>query len=516
MTINAFYVTTPIYYVNDRPHIGHAYTTIACDVMARFKAMDGCKTKFLTGTDEHGQKVNQAAKLKGLHPQDFTDEVSQTFRDLADSLNASHDDFIRTTEKRHKEAVQYLWKRLKEKGYIYLDKYAGWYAVRDEAFYAESEIKDGKAPTGAPVEWVEESSYFFKLSAFEDKLLDYYKTHPDFIMPKSRFNEVVGFVKQGLQDLSISRTTFDWGVDVPDDDNLPEKHVVYVWLDALTNYISALGFPKITLENSDFWKNAVHVVGKDILRFHAVYWPAFLMAADLPLPKRIYAHGWWTNEGQKISKSLGNVIDPYDLIKDYGLDQLRYFMIREVPFGQDGDFSRKNMIHRINGDLANDLGNLSQRVLSFVQKHVEARVPKPGALREVDEALLNRAYDLLPAVREFMESQSLSRYAESVWTLVADANKYVDYQAPWSLRKTDPERMRTVLFVLMEVLRCLGLLITPIMPVSMEKLLDSLNIPSSERDFKALNGNHKIEAGSLLPEPEVLFPRLNMEDDGVN
>ena len=358
------YLTTPIYYVNDKPHIGHGYTSIATDVMARFKRLEGVKVKFLTGTDEHGQKIQQSAQKAGMTPKAFTDQVSQTFRDMSHKLNLSNDDFIRTTEDRHYKAVHHLWDDLMEKGYIYLDSYSGWYAIRDEAFYQETELVDGKAPTGAEVEWVSEPSYFFKLSSFQERLLEYYKNNPDFIMPASRKNEVVKFVEGGLKDLSVSRTSFSWGIPVTKD----PSHVMYVWFDALTNYLSALGYPNNQENLQTLWPTCTHVVGKDILRFHTVYWPAFLMAADLPLPKRIVAHGWWTNEGQKISKSLGNTIDPLQLVQDYGLDTVRYFLLREMSFGQDGDFSKSALISRNNSDLANAYGNLVQRIFSFIYK----------------------------------------------------------------------------------------------------------------------------------------------------
>ncbi|MGI9498794.1 MAG: methionine--tRNA ligase, partial [Geminicoccaceae bacterium] len=383
---DCFYVTTPIYYVNDVPHIGHAYTTLACDAMARFAKLDGKEVRFLTGTDEHGQKVEKAAEGRGIAPQAFTDELSERFRELAGHMGVSNDDFIRTTEERHKRGVQALWRKLVDAGDIYLGGYAGWYAVRDEAFYTESELVDGKAPTGAPVEWVEEPSYFFRLSAWEEKLLSFYEENPDFIAPQSRRNEVISFVKGGLQDLSISRTSFSWGIPVPDDPD----HVVYVWLDALTNYMTALGYPDEDAANyKKFWPADVHVIGKDILRFHAIFWPAFLLAADLQPPKRVFAHGWWTIEGEKMSKSLNNALDPYELIETYGLDQLRYFLLREVPFGNDGDFSRTAMVNRINSDLANDYGNLCQRVLSMIAKNCGGRVPQPvpGEVNADDQAL---------------------------------------------------------------------------------------------------------------------------------
>ncbi|HEX6141244.1 MAG TPA: methionine--tRNA ligase, partial [Geminicoccaceae bacterium] len=369
---DAFYVTTPIYYVNDSPHIGHAYTTLACDTLARFARLEGRRTKLLTGTDEHGQKVEKAAAAAGLAPQTFTDQVSERFRELARRMDVSNDDFIRTSEPRHLRAVQALWQTLRERDQIYLDSYSGWYSVRDETYFSESELVDGRAPTGAPVEWVEEPSYFFRLSAWQEPLLRLYEECRGFILPGTRRNEVISFVRGGLQDLSVSRTSFSWGIPVPDD----PKHVIYVWLDALTNYLSVLGYPDREAEDlRTFWPADVHVVGKDILRFHAVYWPAFLMAAGIEPPRRVFAHGWWTNEGQKISKSLGNVIDPLELIDTYGLDQTRYFLLREVPFGNDGDFSHAAMINRMNRDLANDYGNLVQRVLAMVQRYLDGRAP---------------------------------------------------------------------------------------------------------------------------------------------
>ncbi|MDX1737930.1 MAG: methionine--tRNA ligase, partial [Alphaproteobacteria bacterium] len=420
-----FYITTPIYYVNDKPHIGHAYTTLACDVMARFKRMDGFNVHFLTGTDEHGQKVEQSAEKAGIDPQSFTDKVSQNFRDLATAMKFTNDDFIRTTEDRHKKAAQALWNKLLETGDIYLGAYAGWYAVRDEAFYTETELVDGPdgkkiAPTGAEVEWVEEPSYFFKLSAWEDRLLDFYEQNPDFILPQSRRNEVLSFVKGGLKDLSVSRTTFKWGVPVPGDDD----HIMYVWLDALTNYLTAVGYPDQDSESfKAFWPADIHMVGKDILRFHAVYWPAFLMAAELPLPKRVFAHGWWTNEGQKISKSVGNVIDPIDLIERYGLDQTRYFLMREVPFGNDGDFAHEAMVGRMNTDLANDIGNLCQRVMSMIFKNCDAAYPNVGAYTDDDKALIAAADEALEKLREHIDRQSFHRGLEAVWAVVGDANR---------------------------------------------------------------------------------------------
>lgn len=505
-----YYVTTPIYYVNDVPHIGHAYTTLACDVLARFKRLDGFDVRFLTGTDEHGQKVEKSAQAAGKSPQTFTDEVSQNFRDLADFMNFSHDDFIRTTESRHIRSCQAIWKKLVEAGDIYLDNYGGWYAVRDEAFYGEGELTktaDGKriAPSGAEVEWVEEPSYFFRLSAWGDRLLALYEANPDFILPESRRNEVLSFVRGGLNDLSVSRTTFKWGVPVPDD----EEHIMYVWLDALTNYITAVGYPET--ESGDYakyWPADLHMVGKDILRFHAVYWPAFLMAAGLEPPKRVFAHGWWTNEGQKISKSLGNVIDPIDLTNRYGLDQVRYFMLREVPFGNDGDFGHTAMVNRMNGELANDFGNLAQRVLSMIAKNCGGLMPTPGAFDADDLALLGPARALLGEVRGHMDRQGFHHALEAIWMVIRAANGYVDRQAPWKLRKEDPARMETVLYVLAETIRQLAILAQPVMPDSMAKMLDQLAVPANARSFANLGEAGQIAPGTLLPAPAGVFPRF--------
>jgi len=504
-----YYLTTPIYYANDVPHIGHAYTSLACDVLARFKRLDGYDVIFLTGTDEHGQKIAKAAADAGMEPQPFTDKVSQTFRDLAKALNLSNDDFIRTTEARHKKACQALWNELIKRGEIYLGKYAGWYAVRDEAYYGEDELTDGPngkkvASSGAECEWVEEPSFFFRLSQWGDRLLRFYEENPNFILPHSRRNEVISFVKSGIRDLSISRTALTWGVAVPNE----PQHVMYVWLDALTNYITAVGYPDTqSALYQRYWPADLHMVGKDILRFHAVYWPAFLMAADLAPPKRIFAHGWWTNEGQKISKSIGNVIDPYELIKAYGLDPMRYFLLREVPFGNDGDFSRSAMIRRINSELANDLGNLAQRSLAMINKNCGAKVPNRGVFTAADEAFLAKAQALLGQVRAECEIQAFHKALDHLWFVIGESNRYIDEQAPWALRKTDPARMETVLYVVAEVLRHLAILIQPFMPDAMGKLLDQLAVPAQERNFAALTPEHALKSGTPLPAPQGVFPR---------
>ncbi|MBK8175735.1 MAG: methionine--tRNA ligase [Rhodospirillales bacterium] len=505
-----FYITTPIYYVNDVPHIGHMYTTLACDVFARFKRLDGYDVHFLTGTDEHGQKVQKAAAAAGVSPQDFTDGVSANFQELARSMGFSNDDFIRTTEERHKRACTALWNTLVARDQIYLETYAGWYAVRDEAFYAESElVKDAAgawvAPSGAPVDWVEEPSYFFRLSAWQDRLLAFYEEQPDFILPSARRNEVISFVRGGLQDLSVSRTTFNWGIPVPGD----PAHVMYVWLDALTNYITAVNYPDMSDPKFvRYWPADVHIVGKDILRFHAVYWPALLMAADVPPPRRVFAHGWWTNEGQKISKSLGNVIDPKDLVARYGLDPVRYFMLREVPFGQDGDFSHRAMVGRINGDLANDLGNLAQRVLSMIGRYCASRVPIPAGFSETDRDLLDAASGLLEAMRANLDRQAPHTALVEMWEVVSVANGYVAKQAPWTLRKTDPARMQTVLFVAVETLRRLAILTQPFMPGAAAQLLDQLCVPVEQRSFATIDVDHAMLPGTLLPTPTGVFPRF--------
>jgi len=504
-----FYITTPIYYVNDSPHIGHAYTTLACDVLARFKRLDGFDVKFLTGTDEHGQKVEKSAEKAGIKPQDFTDKVSQNFRDLAIKMKFTNDDFIRTTEERHRIACQDIWGRLVESGDIYLGSYTGWYSIRDEAFYGESELikdKNGQkiAPTGAEVEWVEEPSYFFKLSTWQDRLIKFYDENPKFILPLTRRNEVTSFVEGGLQDLSVSRTSFKWGIPVPGDNN----HIMYVWLDALTNYITAVGYPDMESdEYIKYWAADIHMVGKDILRFHAVYWPAFLMAAGLEPPKRIFAHGWWTNEGEKISKSLGNVIDPLDLIKQYGLDQVRYFLMREVPFGNDGDFSKDAMVQRINSELANDFGNLVQRVLSMINKNCNGKVPEMSTVTDDDNSLLAGADGLLSSVRLLLDQQAFNLALEKIWTIVRAANSYVDRQAPWALKNNNTKRMNTVLFVLADVIRQLALITQPYIPDAASKILDQVAVHSTSRAFDHYGAAGRLTVGTDLPNPEGVFPR---------
>ena len=521
MSGEPYYVTTPIYYVNDAPHIGHAYTTVACDALARFMRLDGRRVKFLTGTDEHGQKVDKSARAAGLDPQAFCDKVSQNFREMTALMNISNDDFIRTTEPRHILASQAIWRAIagnkspKGRDNIYLGKYDGWYAVRDEAFYGEEELTTGadgkkRAPSGAEVEWVEEPSYFFRLSDWQDWLLELYERYPGCVAPQARRNEVVSFGRSGLRDLSISRTSFSWGVPVPGD----PKHVMYVWLDALTNYITAVGYPNVDSEEyRAFWPADLHVVGKDIVRFHCVYWPAFLAAAGLAPPKRVFAHGWWTVEGQKMSKSLGNFIPPQHLVEQYGVDAVRYFMLRELPFGSDGDFSHRGVVTRINADLANGLGNLAQRVLSLVARNCEGAVPEPGALSPADETLLAAARGLLARERADYGEQAFHRALEALWEIVAAADRYIDEMAPWALRKTDPARMRTVLYVLSETIRHLAILVQPVVPTSAGRLLDQLAVPADARSFAALAT--ALRPGTMLPKPEGVFPRYVEREAGT-
>ncbi|QNT78924.1 methionine--tRNA ligase [Entomobacter blattae] len=501
-----YMVTTPIYYVNGSPHIGHAYTSIAADVIARFKRLDGLKVFFLTGTDEHGQKVEQAASSHHIAPQALADKISQAFRDTADKLNISYDHFIRTTDTNHKQGAQALWKKVAESGNIYLGAYEGWYALRDECFYTEDELTtqpDGKkiAPTGAEVEWVKEPSYFFRLSQWQDKLLSLYENNPHFIGPESRKNEIINFVKSGLKDLSISRTSFQWGIPVPGDEN----HVMYVWFDALANYISALGYPESQSDLWAFWPANLHLVGKEIARFHAVYWPAFLMAAGIELPARIYSHGWWTVEGEKMSKSVGNVINPSDLVDEFGLDAVRFFLMREIPFGGDGNFSRESLIRRMNVELANDLGNLAQRTLSLIARHCEGKLPRQDEHTVEDKALLSQAHALLGQARIFIDAQQFHEILEKIWQVIRACNAYIDAQAPWALKKTDLSRMETVLRVLTDTLRVIGTLLLPFMPDTMGKLLTQLGIPKGEYSFASLAT--PLPEGTILPPPQGVFPR---------
>ena len=507
---NTFYITTAIAYPNGQPHIGHAYEAIATDAIARFARLDGKDTFFLTGTDEHGLKMVQTAEAEGLTTPDLAARNSGRFKAMDERLNVSFDRFIRTTEPQHHLSSQAIWNRMQQNGDIYIDTYAGWYSVRDEAYYAEDETTVGennvrRGAQGTPVEWVEEKTYFFRLSAYQNRLLALYESQPDFIGPDARRNEVISFVKRGLKDLSISRTTFDWGVKVPHD---PE-HVMYVWVDALTNYITGVGFPD---EETDprwrYWPADLHIIGKDIIRFHAVYWPAFLMSAGIPVPKRVYAHGFLFNRGEKMSKSVGNVVDPFNLADQYGVDQIRYFFLREVAFGQDGNYNHEAIVARINADLANDLGNLAQRSLSMIAKQLGGVLPAPGAFSDNDKAILAEADAMIGIARTAMASQQIHQWLNAVWSVVAEANRYFAGEAPWALAKTDPARQHTVLYVTAEVLRQIAILTQPVMPAASEKLLDSLGIAEGEaRTFASLGGAMRIAPGTMLPAPQAVFPR---------
>ena len=509
-----YYITTAISYPNDVPHIGHAYEAIATDALARFRRLQGMDVFFLTGTDEHGVKMLQTAKKQGITPAELADRNTPRFQAMVAALDCSNDDFIRTREERHKRACEELWRRMQAKGDIYLGKYAGWYSVRDEAYYDESELKiaaDGQklSPQGTPVEWVEEESYFFRLSAYQDKLLAHYEAHPEFIGPDTRANEVKSFVRGGLQDLSISRTTFDWGIPVPGD----PKHIMYVWVDALTNYLTAVGFPdEQSAKFKRYWPADVHIIGKDIIRFHAVYWPAFLMSAGVALPKRVFGHGFLYNRGEKMSKSVGNVVDPFVLAGDYGVDQLRYFLLREVPFGQDGNYSRDGIVQRINADLANDLGNLAQRSLSMIAKNCGGVVPAPGELTEADKTILAAADGLFVRVTQAIDDFAIHRALEIVWAVIADANRYFAGEEPWAHKKTNPKRMETILYVTAEVLRQIAILVQPVMPGSAGKLLDQLGVPQDARDFAQLGPAGRLKPGTKLPPPQAVFPRHVEED----
>ncbi len=505
-----FLITTAISYPNGAPHIGHAYEVIATDAIARFQRLDGRDVLFSTGTDEHGLKIQQAAAKAGISPRAFVDDMAGRFKAMADRLNCAYDRFIRTTEADHYAAAQALWRRMEANGDIYLAKYAGWYSVRDEAYYDEAETvvgPDGQRrsiKTDTPVEWMEEENFLFRLSKYQDKLLALYAERPDFLSPETRLNEVASFVRSGLKDLSISRTTFDWGVPVPD----RPGHVMYVWVDALTNYLTVCGFPDETDPRWPFWPADVHVIGKDIVRFHAVYWPAFLMSAGLPVPGRVFGHGFLLSRGEKMSKSLGNVVDPMDLAETYGVDALRYFVLREVPFGGDGNYSHEAIINRINADLANDLGNLAQRSLSMIAKNLDGAVPEPGTFSDADTRLLAAAAALPEKARGLMRDLALHTILSEIWTVVADANRYFAGEEPWKLRKSDPARMATVLYVTVETLRRVGLMVQPFVPTAGAALLDLLAVPADARSFAFAGEAHRLQPGTALPAPTPIFPRF--------
>ena len=509
-----FYISTPIYYPSAKPHMGHAYSSIIADFFARFKRIDGYDVYFLTGTDEHGLKIQRAAEKKGVDPQTFCDEISQTFRNLSQVLNLSNTDFIRTTEERHKKTVQYLWSELVKNGDIYLSKYSGWYSVSDEAFYSADEIEEKNGnkisiSSGSSVEWIEEESYFFKLSKWQDKLLNHYEKNKDFILPKSRKNEVISFVKSGLKDLSISRKTFSWGIKVPND----SEHVIYVWLDALTNYISALNYPKIDSDPfKKFWPASVHLIGKDILRFHAVYWPAFLMAANISLPLKVYGHGWILSGDEKMSKSKGNILDPLEIIKTYGLDPLRYYLIKEVSFGNDGNISQERLEDCINSDLANNFGNLCQRVTAFAQKNCLGKVPEIIKFNNEDLKILNKFTDNLKNIRNEIDKQNINFYIDFIVNSLFEANKYFNDQEPWN-KKEDLNRLNTIVYTSLEIIRKISIMLYPIIPQSIDKVLKIFNLDSNLITLETIASHNKLKSGEPINKIDILFKKIEKKND---
>ena len=511
---NNFYITTPIYYPSGKPHMGHAYSSIIADIIARFKRLEGKNVFFLTGTDEHGLKIQREAEKNNKGTKIFCNELSNKFEDLTKILNLTNDDFIRTTEKRHFKSVLEIWNRLIKSGDLYLSKYSGWYSVSDEAFYEEDEIitDNGKKiskTSGSSVDWVEEDSYFFKLSAFQDRLIKYYDDNPNFILPKSRRNEVINFVKKGLKDLSVSRTSFTWGIPVPND----AKHIIYVWLDALTNYISALNFPD---EKGDlfkkFWPASIHVIGKDILRFHAIYWPAFLMAANIELPKRIYGHGWILSDDKKMSKSLGNILDPLEIIDTYGIDPLRYYLIKDVSLGNDGNISLDNLKNCINNDLANNYGNLCQRVFSFIEKNCSNKIPKKLSFAATDLKLINNIKENLPNLIKLVDNQDLSTYLKKIIDYSFDANKYFNDTQPWSLKKTDVARMNTILFTTVTQIKNISILLNPIIPIASDKVLNTLNISKKDRNLSLIINNNVFNHDVEIVKLDILFKKVENDN----
>jgi len=508
-----YYITTPIYYPSAKPHMGHAYTSIIADFFARFKRIDGFDVHFLTGTDEHGLKIQRAAEKKKLDTQKFCDEISLTFRNLSETLNLSNTDFIRTTEERHKKTVQHLWSELEKNDDIYLSKYSGWYSVSDEAFYNNDEIleKNGSkiaSSSGSPVEWIEEESYFFRLSKWQDKLLKYYEENPQFISPKSRKNEVISFVKTGLKDLSISRKSFTWGVKVPGN----QDHVIYVWLDALTNYISALNYPN-TQDNlyKKFWPASLHLIGKDILRFHSVYWPAFLMAAKIPLPNRIYGHGWILSGSEKMSKSKGNILDPIDMINSYGLDPLRYYLIKEVSFGNDGNISKDKLEECINSDLANNYGNLCQRVTAFAEKNCSSKIPSVIKFKDEDLKMLNKFTDNLSVIRKEIDNQNINFYINFIISALFEANKYFNDQEPWK-KKDDKERLETIVYTSLEMIRKISYMLYPIIPKTIEKALTIFDLKVEDIKFESIGIHEYLKGGNNVNKINILFKKIEIND----
>ena len=508
-----FYITTPIYYPSGNPHMGHAYSSIIADIFARFKRIEGFEVLFLTGTDEHGQKIQKEAKKNNKDPKIFCDELSDKFRSLTKILNLTNDDFIRTTESRHHKSVIEIWNRLIKSGDIYLDKYEGWYSVSDEAFYDEDEIEDKNGKkiskiSGSIVEWVEEESYFFRLSAWQKKLLNHYKTNKDFILPSSRRNEVVNFVEKGLKDLSISRTSFSWGIPVPQN----KKHVIYVWLDALTNYISALNFPDTNDEKyKSFWPADVHIIGKDILRFHAIYWPAFLLAAQLKLPKRVFGHGWILSDEKKMSKSLGNILDPIEIINKFGIDQLRYYLIKEVSLGNDGSISMDNLKSCINNDLANNYGNLCQRVFSFIKKNCDNKIPIANILDAKDKQLIKNIKDNIPKLIDLINKQNLNEYIKIVVSFSFDANKYFNDSEPWKFKKTNTDRMNAILFTITEQIKNISILLNPIIPISATKVLETINLSKRDLSIKTILKDDMLNHNKELKDLDILFKKVEYD-----
>ena len=513
MTKN-FYITTPIYYPSAKPHMGHAYSSIIADFFARFKRIDGFNVNFLTGTDEHGLKIQRAAENKGLEPLKFCDEISKTFRNLSKTLNLTNTDFIRTTEKRHIKSVQNLWNELKKNDDIYLSKYSGWYSVSDEAFYTEDEIEeiDGKKisiSSKSPVEWMDEESYFFRLSKWEKKLLDYYKDNPDFISPKSRKNEVISFVKNGLKDLSVSRKSFSWGIPVPNDN----EHVIYVWLDALTNYISALNYPDTSDQMyKTFWPASIHLIGKDILRFHAVYWPAFLLAAKLPLPKKVYGHGWILSNEEKMSKSKGNILDPIEIIEQYGLDPLRYYLIKEVSFGNDGNISQEKLEDCINSDLANNFGNLCQRVSAFAIKNCQGSVPKIIEFNNNDLKILDKFKSNLNLIRDKIDNQDINFYIDFIVNTLFETNKYFNDEEPWK-KKDNTLRLNTIVYTALEIIRKISFMLYPIIPQSSLNALKIFSIEEKKINLSSIENHNYLKGGDKINKIDILFKKIEKKND---
>jgi methionyl-tRNA synthetase len=509
-----FYITTPIYYPSAKPHMGHAYSSIIADFFARFKKIDGFNVQFLTGTDEHGLKIQRSAEKQNIEPLEFCNQISKTFRDLSQTLNLTNTDFIRTTEERHKKTVQHLWKELEKNDDIYLSKYSGWYSVSDEAFYNEDEIEtiDGvkrSISSKSSVEWIEEESYFFRLSKWEKPLLEYYETHPNFIAPESRKNEVISFVKSGLKDLSVSRKSFSWGIKVPKNND----HVIYVWLDALTNYISALNYPNTNDELfKNFWPASIHLIGKDILRFHAVYWPAFLLAAKIELPQRVYGHGWILSGDEKMSKSKGNILDPIEIINQYGLDPLRYYLIKEVSFGNDGNISQERLEDCINSDLANNFGNLCQRVTAFATKNCDGKIPADIKFLDEDLLILNKFKDNLDNIRSKIDDQNINFYIDYIVNSLFEANKYFNDQEPWK-KKDDLTRLNTIVYTTLEIVRKISFLLYPIIPGSSQKALKIFDIEENKIKLHTITNNEYLTKGNKLNKIDILFKKIEKNND---